>query len=80
MPAYYAAVKSLKSLNKNDITEVKTFTKPPELVMTVMEAVCLLKGVKPSWDESKKILGDPKFLESLEQYDKDNIPPKVQSL
>eukprot|EP00698_Gefionella_okellyi_P007648 TRINITY_DN186_c0_g2_i1.p1 TRINITY_DN186_c0_g2~~TRINITY_DN186_c0_g2_i1.p1 ORF type:complete len:2597 (+),score=793.21 TRINITY_DN186_c0_g2_i1:164-7954(+) len=77
MPAYYSAVKALKSLNKGDITEVKSFTKPPELVMTVMEAVCLLKGVKPTWEESKKLLGDAKFLESLETYDKDNIPAKM---
>lgn len=37
MPAYYDSVKALKSLNKQDITEVKSFSKPPELVMTVME-------------------------------------------
>lgn len=83
MPAFEAAVEALKSLNKQDITEVKSFTKPPDLVMKVMEAVCLLKGVKPTWEDAKKLLSQPNFLRSLETYDKDSIPPatirKLQS-
>jgi dynein heavy chain len=79
MPAYHAAVKALRSLNKQDITEVKSFPKPPDLVMTVMEAVCLLKGVNPTWEDAKKLLNDPRFLESLVNYKKDEIPPKVLS-
>lgn len=33
--------------------------------------------VEEYWGSSVKILGDLKFLESLKQYDKDNIPPQV---
>ena len=43
LPAFDSAVKALKSLTKADITEVKNFANPPELVKTVMEAVCILK-------------------------------------
>jgi dynein heavy chain len=32
MPALCAAIDSLKALNKNDITEIKSFAKPPALV------------------------------------------------
>ena len=46
MPAMEAAMKALEALNKNDINELKVFNKPPELVKVVMEAVCLLLGVK----------------------------------
>ena len=46
LPALEAAVKALDSLDKADITEIKGFTKPPELVQTVMEAVALLLGSK----------------------------------
>lgn len=46
MPAMEAAIKSLDSLNKNDINELKVFNKPPELVKTVMEAVCIILGEK----------------------------------
>jgi dynein heavy chain len=42
-----------------------------------MECVCLLKGVKPNWGESKKLLGDGNFLDSLKVYDKDNIDEKI---
>merc|ERR1719230_955180 len=75
MPALNAAVKALDSLSKADITEVKSFAKPPPAVMTVMEAVCILLGSKPTWDDSKRLLGDVTFMDQLKEYDKDNIPP-----
>lgn len=46
MPAMEAAKKALESLNKNDIIELRVFNKPPKLVQTVMEAVCLLLSKK----------------------------------
>lgn len=74
MPALSNAVKALDSLSKNDITEVKSFAKPPEAVETVMNAVCLLLNEKQSWDAAKKVLSDSYFLDRLKSYDKDNIP------
>lgn len=74
LPALNAAYKALDSLEKKDIAEMKAFSKPPELVMTVMEAICILFKVKPDWDNSKKLLSDPQFLKKLADYDKDNIP------
>ena len=71
------AVKALKALSKGDIVEVKSMKKPPGGVKLTMEAVCILLGVKPGWDESKKLLGDMKFLERLKNYDKDNIKKKI---
>ncbi len=63
---------------------VKTMKSPPYGVKLVMEAVCVLKGLKPDrlndpatgkkiedyWGPSKKMLGDMKFLESLQNFDK----------
>lgn len=89
LPALYASLEALKSLNKNDITEVRTMMRPPEGVRLVMEAVCLMKDVKPKkvagdkpgikvddyWEPGKALLQDPgKFLESLLNFDRDNIP------
>ncbi|GIQ83153.1 dynein heavy chain, partial [Kipferlia bialata] len=77
MPAYEAAVVALRSLNKGDITEIRSFKTPPAMVMTVMEAVCILLGEKPTWDEAKKLMGNTQFLPNLEKYDKDHIPAKT---
>ncbi|KAF3689531.1 Dynein heavy chain 1 [Channa argus] len=95
LPALDAALTSLKSLNKNDITEVRAMQRPPQGVKLVIEAVCIMKGIKPKkvpgekpgtkvddyWEPGKALLQDPgKFLESLFKYDKDNIPDSVISL
>lgn len=45
LPALEAAQKALNALNKNDIIEIKTFTKPPALVQLTMEGVCILLQV-----------------------------------
>ena len=63
-------------------------TRPPPGVKLVMEAVCIMQGVKPKkvageklgtkvddyWEPGKSLLQDPgRFLDSLFKYDKDNI-------
>jgi dynein heavy chain len=77
LPILEAAFKALDSLDKKDIAEMKAFSKPPELVMTVMEAICILFKIKPDWENSKKLLGDSMFLKKLSDFDKDNVPESV---
>ncbi|KAG7263605.1 hypothetical protein CRUP_020855, partial [Coryphaenoides rupestris] len=110
LPAMDAALTSLKSLNKNDVTEVRNprrlgynpkctqvfwvflqvraMQRPPAGVRLVVEAVCIMKGIKPNkvagekpgtrvddyWGPGKALLQDPgKFLESLFKFDKPYI-------
>lgn len=62
---------------------------PPPGVKLVMSAICVMKDIKPDkvndpsgsgkkipeyWGPSLKLLGDMNFLNSLKEYDKDNIP------
>ncbi|PZC81208.1 hypothetical protein B5X24_HaOG213309 [Helicoverpa armigera] len=91
MPILNSALAALDTLTPQDITFIKTMKSPPRGIRIVMEAICILKDIKPDkipnpsgvgtvedyWGPSKKILNDIKFLESLQNYDKDNIPPAV---
>ncbi|KAJ3106842.1 Dynein heavy chain 7, axonemal [Phlyctochytrium planicorne] len=92
LPLLNAALAALDTLKKNDIDLVKSMKNPPDGVKLVMEAVCVMKDIKPEkvpdpsgsgrmifdyWKSSLKMLGDPKFLESLKTFDKDDIPAHV---
>lgn len=91
MPILEAALAALNTLTTADIAIIKTMKNPPKGIKLVMEAVCILKDVKPDkipaasgigtvedyWGPSKKVLGDIKFFDGLINYDKDNIPPKT---
>ncbi|XP_036230121.2 dynein axonemal heavy chain 7 isoform X1 [Bactrocera oleae] len=91
LPILNSALAALNTLTTADIAVVKTMKSPPIGVRIVMEAVCILKDVKPDkvpnpsglgtiedyWGASKRVLSDIKFLDSLINFDKDNIPPHV---
>lgn len=91
LPILNAALAALNTLTTADIAVVKTMKSPPAAVRLVMEAVCILKDVKPEkvpnpsglgtvedyWGPSKRVLSDIKFLDSLLNFDKDNIPEAV---
>ena len=57
LPALAEATKALESLNKKDMTEIKSYGRPPALVEKVMEAVMILRGAEPTWAESKRQWG-----------------------
>lgn len=90
IPALDAALDALNTLKPADIIVVKSMKNPPYVVKLVLEAVCVLKGLKPDrkpdasgkiiddyWGVSLRMVSDMKFLESLKTFDKDNIPPSI---
>ncbi|XP_057312411.1 dynein axonemal heavy chain 12-like isoform X2 [Hydractinia symbiolongicarpus] len=92
IPALEAALSALNTLKPADITIVKSMKNPPPGVKLVMSAICVMKDIKPDkvndpsgsgkkipeyWGPSLKLLGDMNFLNSLKEYDKDNIPVHV---
>ncbi|XP_060531522.1 dynein axonemal heavy chain 12 [Cylas formicarius] len=93
MPILREAISALDTLKPADISLVKTMKHPPDAIKLVMAAVCIIKGVKPDrvvdvatgrtildyWKPSVKILGDINFLQSLKDFDKDNIKPEYMA-
>lgn len=92
LPILNSALEALNTLTPADITVVKSMKTPPKGVRIVMEAICVLKNVKPDrvpdpagtgkmiedyWAPSKRVLADIKFLDGLINFDKDNIDPKI---
>eukprot|EP00041_Stephanoeca_diplocostata_P039521 m.1633795 g.1633795 ORF g.1633795 m.1633795 type:complete len:4492 (+) comp25411_c0_seq1:204-13679(+) len=84
-PALVAAAEALNSLNKNNLTELKSFASPPPICVEVVGAVmCLLakNGKIPpqksrDWKSCKSFMGNVgEFLTALKDYDKENIPDK----
>ena len=77
LPALHKALGALDKLEKSDITEIKQFNNPPEMVAVVMEAICLLLKSGKTWKDAKQLLGQMDFMDQLKTYDKDNIDPKI---
>uniref|UniRef100_A0A2K6B1B9 Dynein axonemal heavy chain 7 n=1 Tax=Macaca nemestrina TaxID=9545 RepID=A0A2K6B1B9_MACNE len=95
LPILESALAALDTLTAQDITVVKSMKSPPAGVKLVMEAICILKGIKADkipdptgsgkkiedfWGPAKRLLGDMRFLQSLHEYDKDNIPPAYMNI
>ncbi|XP_031759446.1 dynein heavy chain 11, axonemal [Xenopus tropicalis] len=79
-PALIAATAALDTLNKTNLTELKTFPNPPIAVTNVTAAVMVLlapKGRVPkdrSWKAAKVFMGKvDDFLQALIKYDKEHI-------
>uniref|UniRef100_H2YYB5 AAA+ ATPase domain-containing protein n=1 Tax=Ciona savignyi TaxID=51511 RepID=H2YYB5_CIOSA len=79
-PALIAAQAALDTLNKNNLTELKSFGSPPADVVNVVSAVMVLMapgGKVPkdrSWKAGKIMMAKvDQFLDGLINYDKENI-------
>jgi dynein heavy chain, axonemal len=77
LPDLENARDALDSLQKKDITEVRSFANPPEPVQIICECVAILKGFKDiSWKTAKGMLSETNFLKSLQEMNCDLITVK----
>ncbi|XP_043799961.1 dynein axonemal heavy chain 7-like isoform X2 [Apis laboriosa] len=90
LPILRRAQSALDTLTTADIAIVRAMKKPPGGVRLILESVCVLKQIKPErvqqpdgtyiddyWRSSLRMLSDARFLDSLLNFDKDNIPDHV---
>lgn len=74
-PHLEKAEQIVNSLNKDDITDLKSTKQPTEHVMLALKCVLLyLQYDKPDWPKAQRAMADIKFLDKLKTYNKDNIP------
>jgi dynein heavy chain len=91
IPALEAAERALKNLDKSDIVEMKAMKKPSNAIKMTMAAISIMLEVKPDkkvkdgdpridpyWGPAtKELLNDPRFLQRLQTYDRDNMDPEI---
>ncbi|EQC31806.1 hypothetical protein SDRG_10595 [Saprolegnia diclina VS20] len=68
---------AVASLDKRYITEIKSFIHPPLLVHLVLNAVCVLFDVDPSWENARRLLSDVNFVSTLIGYNKDTVSDAI---
>jgi len=76
LPALEEAKTALQELNKSDVTEIRSFAKPPKAVQTVSECIVVMRGIKDvSWKAAKGMMSEANFLKNLMEMDVDAITP-----
>ncbi|XP_071619148.1 dynein axonemal heavy chain 10 isoform X2 [Heliangelus exortis] len=74
MPILEAAKMELQKLDKSDVTEIRSFAKPPKQVQGVLECVLIIRGYKEiNWKTAKGMMSEANFLRSLMDMDFDSI-------
>lgn len=77
VPALNAAIAGIRSLKRTDMKELSTLLTPapPEKLQKILEAVCILRGVKPAPQEVDNILNDS--LLWIINFDRENVSEEV---
>lgn len=74
VPVVAAALAAVRALSKPELLEFRALLPiPPDRILRVLEAICLLKDIKPSQEEIKRLLLDPPELDWFANFDKNQI-------
>ncbi|KAM4583530.1 dynein heavy chain domain-containing protein 1 [Odontesthes bonariensis] len=70
---FEAGIKILKCLNPSDLEEVRHYRDPPDGVVRIMDAICLLFNRPLGWESAKQLLGQSNFFQELEFFDRGRL-------
>lgn len=62
-PVFLSGLKICTFLNPSDLEEVRHYRDPPDGVLKIMDAICLLFNCPPGWDNVKQLLGQSNFFQ-----------------
>ena len=81
--AALAAVEDLKNRSR-DLANVKTYKTPTQIIVDIMEVVCLLFGKSPDWTSAKQLMAQTNFMNSLMEVHnmpiQESILQKIRSM
>ena len=76
-PQYELAINAIQSLSGSAFNELKSYRKPPQRVLAIVNTLCLMFRQPPGWESGKALLMKPNFFDDLVFYDKKNIPNDI---
>lgn len=68
---------ALLLIEKRHIIEIKSFNSPPLLVHLVLDAICVMFSLEPTWENARRILSDSNVVQNMLSYDKDAISDEI---
>ncbi|KAM7009685.1 LOW QUALITY PROTEIN: dynein heavy chain domain-containing protein 1 [Tautogolabrus adspersus] len=70
IPVLLSGLKIQNCLDPSDLEEVRHYRDPPDGVVKIMDAICLLFNRPPGWETAKQLFGQPNFFQELEFFDR----------
>ena len=58
-------MQAVNNIEKGELMELRSMKTPSELAVQVLEAVCVLLGVKADWNAAKMLMADSQFIQKL---------------
>ncbi|KAM3865290.1 LOW QUALITY PROTEIN: dynein heavy chain domain-containing protein 1-like [Diretmus argenteus] len=72
-PLFLSGLQILECLSPSDLEEVRHYRNPPDGVVKIMEAICLLFNRPPSWESAKQLLGQSNVFQEFEFFDHNGL-------
>ncbi|KAM8879925.1 dynein heavy chain domain-containing protein 1 isoform 2-T5 [Spinachia spinachia] len=72
-PLFLAGLKTLSCLKQEDLEEVRHYRDPPDGVVGVTDAICLLFNRPAGWESARQLLAQSNFFQELEFFERSSV-------